>query len=72
MIPPLDMAAVGHCLQRYIDVAPGTGIGVAAWLHSCSARTYQLLGFESFALKLFDDRKFIEHGLHIFTQHGLY
>lgn len=70
MIPPPDMAAVGDYLQHYIDVAQGTGIGVAAWVHSCFARTYELLGFENFALKLFDDRKFIEHVMDIFTNYS--
>jgi uroporphyrinogen decarboxylase len=45
-------------------------VGVAAWVHSCFARTYELLGFENFALKLFDDRKLIEHLMDMFTNYS--
>jgi len=70
MIPPPDMGTVRQYLQQYIDVARGTGVGVAAWVHSCFARTYELLGFENFAVKLFDDRAFIEHVMDVFTTYS--
>ena len=70
MIPPPDMGTVRQYLQQYIDVARGTGVGVAAWVHSCFARTYELLGFENFAVKLFDDRAFIEHVMNVFTTYS--
>lgn len=71
MISPPDMNSVGEYLQQYIDAARGTGVGVAAWVHSCFARTYELLGFENFAMKLFDDRAFIEHVMDIFTSYSV-
>ncbi len=70
MIPPPEIGAVKEYLQRYIDVASGTGVGVAAWVHSCFARTYELLGLENFGLKLYDDRKFVEHVMDIFASYG--
>jgi uroporphyrinogen decarboxylase len=70
MIPPPDLETVRQYLQPYIDAARGTGVGVAPWVHSCFARTYELVGFENFALKLFDDRAFIEHVMDIFTTYG--
>jgi uroporphyrinogen decarboxylase len=71
MTPPLDMSAVREYLQRYIDAARGTGVGVAALVHSCFARTYELLGFENFALKLFDDLWFVEHVMDLFTSYSV-
>jgi uroporphyrinogen-III decarboxylase len=71
MISPPDMNTVREYLQGYIDAAGGTGVGVAAWVHSCFARTYELIGFENFALKLFDDRQFVEHVMDIFTDYSV-
>jgi uroporphyrinogen decarboxylase len=72
MVPAPDMAAVRDHLNRYIDVARGTNLGVGAIVHGCYARASEAIGFENLALKLYDDRAFVEKVLDTFTEYAVH
>lgn len=71
MSPPPDMGFIRQHLQRYIDAASGSGIGVAVFGASCFQRTYEAIGFENFCLQLYDDPAFVTHVMDIFTDYSV-
>jgi uroporphyrinogen decarboxylase len=70
MVPPPHMSTVRDHLQRYIDAASDTGIGVGAIVHGCYARTAEAIGFENLALKLYDDVAFVETVMDIYASYA--
>ncbi len=72
MVPAPDMSEVRGHLARYIEAARGTGLGVGAIVHGCYARASEAIGFENLALKLYDDRRFVERTLDMFTDYAVH
>jgi hypothetical protein len=71
MVPPPDMGYVRQYVQRYVDAAAQTNLGVGVAVHSCFARTYEALGFENFAYLLYDDRPLVEHLMDVYTAYAV-
>jgi hypothetical protein len=71
MVPPPSMEDVRRHVQKYIDEARGTNIGVGVIVHSCFARAAEAIGFENLALKLYDDLPFVEHVFDLFTAYAV-
>jgi uroporphyrinogen-III decarboxylase len=70
MVAPPDMAYVRAYVQRYLDATAGTNVGVGVAVHSCLAKTYEALGFENFALLLYDDPALVRHLMDAFAEYG--
>lgn len=55
-------------LEKYLEAAKGTNIGVWVSTHSVFDSTYLAVGYQDFMLKLYDDLKFVEYIMDLFLE----
>jgi uroporphyrinogen decarboxylase len=74
MTRPPTMDEVRRKVERYVIATRGTGVGLRALIMPGFTNTYMLLGpvpIQSFMLKVYDDRKLVEHLLDLFLEYAL-
>lgn len=68
MEEPPDLKAQLDRLERYLEVAEGTGVGVVANFTSIFDSTLLSIGFQDFMYMLYDNMKLVEHIMDIILE----
>ncbi len=66
--PPVPVEDRARAVQAYIDAARGTGVGVAPAFFAPFTETYEGLGIDGLAYKVYDDPALVVHLLDLYTR----